>query len=212
MAATSVLNQIAYFQDRRDEVPNQLLAKELAAKKNKKGVAEIADNLWSDNANIQSDCLKVLYEVGYLSPALIADYVDDFLKLLEHKNNRLVWGAMIALSTIADLRPDEIYKQLSVVRTAMESGTVITMDNGVKVLALVAASGEARSKKVFPYLLTHLATCRSKEIPQHSEKTLPAVNAKNKAEFITVLEKRMKELPPSQLARVKKVIREAEKR
>ena len=132
MAATSVLNQIAYFQDRRDEVPNQLLAKELAAKKNKKGVAEIADNLWSDNANIQSDCLKVLYEVGYLSPALIADYVDDFLKLLEHKNNRLVWGAMIALSTIADLRPDEIYKQLSVVRTAMESGTVITMDNGVK--------------------------------------------------------------------------------
>ncbi|MBI5290319.1 MAG: hypothetical protein HY872_00390 [Chloroflexi bacterium] len=89
----TVLNRIAYFQNRRDEVPNQELAGELAATKNKKGIKEIAVNLWSDNRNVQSNCLKVLYEIGYLEPALIADYADDFLRLLQNRNNRLVWGS-----------------------------------------------------------------------------------------------------------------------
>ncbi|MCI0618234.1 hypothetical protein L0244_35095, partial [bacterium] len=97
----SVLNKIAYFQNRRDEVPNQMLARELAEKKNKKGIREIAENLWSENQNVQSDCLKVLYEIGFLNPNLIAEYAGDFLKLLKSKNNRMVWGSMIALSTIA---------------------------------------------------------------------------------------------------------------
>ena len=60
----------ADYQDRRDEVPNQELAKELAAKKDRKGIREIADNLWNKNAQIQSDCLKVLYERRRLSKTL----------------------------------------------------------------------------------------------------------------------------------------------
>src|SRR5262245_29090595 len=131
----SVLHQIAHFQNRRDEVPNQELAKALVKNKDRKGIREIADNLWSDNAQVQSDCLKVLYEVGYLDPALIADYVGDFLKLLDSKNNRLVWGGMIALSTIAALKAAEIFAQCEAVQQAMERGSVITVDNGVKTLA-----------------------------------------------------------------------------
>ena len=104
----SALQRIAYFQDRRDEVPNQELAKELAAKKDRKGIQEIAANLWNENSQIQSDCLKVLYEIGYLQPKLVAPYTGDFLKLLHSRNNRLVWGAMIALSTVADLQADAI--------------------------------------------------------------------------------------------------------
>ena len=50
----SALQRIAYYQNRRDEVPNQELAKELAAKKDRKGIREIAANLWSKNQNVQS--------------------------------------------------------------------------------------------------------------------------------------------------------------
>ena len=108
----SALNKIAYFQNRRDEVPNQALARELAETKNKKGIQEIAENLEHKNPSVQSDCLKVLYEIGYLDPGLIADYVDEFLKLLKSKNNRMVWGSMIALATIAELKPGEIWKHV----------------------------------------------------------------------------------------------------
>jgi hypothetical protein len=74
----SVLDRIAFFQNRLDEVPNQQLAKELAETENRVDIKEIATNLQSKNQNVQSDCLKVLYEIGYLKPDLIADYTSDF--------------------------------------------------------------------------------------------------------------------------------------
>lgn len=105
----SVLNKLAHFQNRRDEAPNQALARELAEKKDRAGVREIARNLWNENRDVQSDCLKVLYEVGSLDPRLIAAYAGDFLKLLKSRNNRLVWGSMTALAAIAEIKAAEIY-------------------------------------------------------------------------------------------------------
>lgn len=208
----SILNNIAYFQNRRDEVPNQELARELAEFKNEAGIKEIAENLWHKNQNVQSDCLKVLYEIGYIDPELIAAYAGDFLKLLRHKNNRLVWGSMIALSTIAELKADELYPHVEEIKQVMALGSVITIDAGVKALAGIASKNDEYNRAIFPYLVHHLQTCRSKEIPQHAEKTLVAVNETNKEEFIAALEGRMVEMTPPQAARVKKVIKEAQKR
>jgi hypothetical protein len=207
----SVINRIAYLQNRRDEVPNQELARDLAEKKDREGIREITENLWNKDKNIQADCVKVLYEIGYIDPSLIADYAEDFLKLLRSRNNRLVWGGMIALSTVAELRADLIHAHLDEILKAMNSGSVITVDNAVKALAL-AASKDAYRESIFPHLLEHLRACRPKDVPQHSEKSLPAVDASNKGDFIAVLEKRMEDLSGSQITRVKKVIKAAASR
>jgi hypothetical protein len=206
-----VLNRIAHLQNRRDEVPNQELARELAEQKDRAGIRETAENLWNKDRNIQADCIKVLYEIGYIDPSLIADYAEDFLKLLRSRNNRLVWGGMIALSTVAELRADFIYAHLDEILNAMHAGSVITVDNAVKALALVA-SDEAYRPDIFPQVLEHLRTCRPKDVPQHSEKSLPAVDTNNKKDFIAVLEKRLEDLSGSQVTRVRKVIKTAEKR
>ncbi len=208
----SILKRIAYFQNRRDEVPNQELAHDLAAQKDKTGIREIAENLWSKDKNIQADCIKVLYEVGYIDPALIADYAEDLIRLLKNKNNRLVWGGMIALGTVAEIKADIVFEHLTEIQKAMDTGSVITMDNGVLALARAASKNERYNKSIFPYLLDHLKTCRPKDVAQHSEKTLPAVNSSNKKQFINTLEKRAEDLSGSGLARVKKVIKEADRR
>lgn len=207
-----VLNQIAFFQNRRDEAPNQELARELTQANDIEGIREIAENLRNKNPNVQSDCIKVLYEIGCIEPALIAGYVNDFLGLLGSKNNRLVWGAMIALSTIAGLKSAEISARLGEIMRAMEGGSVITIDNGVKILTAVALGSAESAQTVLPYLFNHLATCRAKDIPQHAEKILEAVSADSKQAFIVILQNRMEELSAPQAARVRKVIRAAEKR
>jgi hypothetical protein len=208
----SALERIAHFQDRRDEVPNQELARDLAARKDRAGIREIAENLWNKDKGIQADCVKVLYEVGYLSPQLVAPYAEEFLKLLNSKNNRLVWGGMIALATVAEMKADVVFSHQEEIKHAMQEGSVITIDNGVLALARAASKSDKFGKPIFPYLLNHLKNCRPKDVPQHSEKVLVAVNASNQAAFVAVLKKRQADLSDAGLARVKKVIRQAEAR
>jgi hypothetical protein len=207
----SVLNKIAFLQNRRDELPNRELAQALAQSRSQADIHEIAENLLNNEPAVQGDCLKVLYELGYLAPELIADYLDVFLKLLKHRNNRMVWGGMIALSTIADLKAAEIFPHVDEIIQIMNKGSVITMDNGIKALALVASQKDEYRKVIFPYLLDHLKTCRPKEVPQHAEKSLTAVTAWNKSEFIQALEMRLEDMSASQAARLKKIIKSAEK-
>ena len=201
----SVLEKIAYLQNRRDEVPNQELAKELVHERNAEGIKEIAGNLFNKNEDIQSDCIKVLYEAGYMEPEMIADYAGDFLRLLRSRNNRLVWGAMLALSTITGIKADEIYVNLDVILKILKDGSIIAVDNAVKVLAAIAAQKDEYNKEIFPFLLEHLSKCRPKEVGQHAESTFPAVNDENRDEFIKVLEKREDSLTSAQLARIKKL-------
>src|SRR5262245_41497221 len=118
----TVIDRIAHFQHRRDEVPNQELAWDLAARRDRAGIREIAGHLWDKDKNVQADCIKVLYEVGAIDPALIANYTEDFLKLLKSRNNRLVWGGMTALSAVADLKADVILAHLSEIQKAMDHG------------------------------------------------------------------------------------------
>ena len=205
----SILDRLAFYQDRRDEVPNQELAKELARTGNRQGISEIAENLSNKNANVRADCLKVLYELGYIRPELIAEHAESFLALLHDRNNRLVWGAMIALSTIAELKSAAIGRHADEIKKVMEKGSVITVDNGVKTLAVVASKEAGLRKNLLSFLFGHLKDCRPKDVPQHSEKTLVAVDRQSRAEFVRILNGRLPELSPSQGKRVKKVISSA---
>jgi len=206
----TALEKIAYFRKRRDEVPNQELARELAQTKDHKGIREIADNLWHKNKSVRSDCLKVLYEIGYTNPELIEGYVDDFLKLLTDKENRMIWGAMIGLANIAELRPKEIGKQIDAVTTAIEKGTLITFVWGIKTVARISAADKSLKKKLFPFLMDQLNQCMARDLPLHAESILCAVDKNNKKEFIAVLESRQNKLTPPQLKRLKKAIKAAE--
>ena len=216
LGPVSILNRLAHFQNRRDEEPNLVLAKELAAARDTAGIRELAENLENANAELQSDCIKVLYEIGASEPRLIAGYAGDFLKLLGSKNNRLVWGGMTALAAalapdavagVAEVSTAELFKSWQTIRDALETGSVITADQGILALARIAASDAARRTAIFPYLLKHLATCRPKDVPQRAEKIAAAVDAGNRAAFVAALEKRLPELSAAQAARVKKLIK-----
>ncbi len=205
----SVLNRIAAAQGRRDEAPNQALARELAEREDREGIYELVANLHHADPNVRSDCLKTLYEVGYLKPELIADYADEFVRLLRDRNNRMIWGAMLALATIAPLRAGELYPQRQRIEQAMAEGSVITVDSGVKVLTALAAADDAYRADLLPYLFHHLQTCRPKDVPQHAEAIVPAVDAAHANAFVAILERRQPNMSAGQTARVRRVIAKA---
>jgi hypothetical protein len=205
----SVLSRLASAQGQRSDLPNQALARELAAGKDKKAIREVAQNLQNKDRNIQSDCLKVLYEIGYLEPGLIAAYAGDFLKLLGSRNNRLVWGGLIALSTIASQTADELFPHWRDIQTVMDKGTVITVDAGVKTLAQVAAQTDAYRIEILPFLLEHLRTCRPQSVAQHAEAIAVAVDVAAREAFVEVLTRRLEDLTVAAANRVRRVIAKA---
>lgn len=207
----SVLDRLASRLGERGDEPNRTLARELAAAGGDEEVAELAAGLESGDRALQSDCIKTLYEIGYIRPERIAGYADIFLRLLKSRDNRLVWGAMIALSTVARLVADTILKKIDWIFEAMQSGSVITVDNGIRVLAAVAAYDRDNGAKIPEYLMNHLKTCRASEVPQHAESSLTAINGKNKADFAAVLISREEDLSPAQLKRIKKLYKTLDK-
>lgn len=207
---SAILNRLAYLQTRRDRTPNLDLARDLVARDDQAGIREIAANMWNENKNIHWDCIHVMYEIGKIEPKLIEPYAQDFIKLLKSRHNNMVWGAMTALAEVAKVQPDLIFKHLDEIKKAKESGSVITIDTSISALAYTAAANENYNQSIFPYLLSHLATCRPKEVPQHAERILPAVNESNKTQFVKTLNKRNADLSGAAFTRLGRIIRLAE--
>lgn len=206
----TVLERISFYQGRRDEVPNQELARHLAETADHDGIREIAAGLSHRNSSVRSDCLKVLYEISYIDPALIEEYTPEFLGLLRSKNNRMVWGAMIALAAVSARKAAEVWQRIDDVLRAVHSGTVITVVWGVRVLAAVASANAEYRERLFPVLLEQLRTCIPRDVPTHAESALPAIDDGNRQQFAALLHSRESEMSASQLARLRKVLRRVE--
>ncbi|WP_125605141.1 hypothetical protein [Lapidilactobacillus bayanensis] len=201
----SRIEQLASQQGAKGQQLNIDLAEDLVASHDLAGIQEIVAGLTAKQ-KIANDCIKVLYEVGARQPELIADNVQVFLNGLTSKNNRLVWGSMTALAEIVNLRTAEIFAQVDLITAVLETGSVIAIDNAVTVLAELCAANSDDAVKLWPILLTHLTTCRSKEVPQHAERTLPAVTPANQPEFVATLQQRWSELTAAQQKRVRKML------
>lgn len=207
----SIIPKLATSLNRRDEVPNQELAAEIVNRGNTKAVDELVDNLASKNKGIRHDCIKVLYEVGYNSPKLIADHTKTFIFLLDSKDNRMQWGAMIALGCIVREKPDAIFAALPKIIDAADKGSVITRDHCVNIL-ISLSSTETHGEEAIALLLEQMTGCPTNQLPMYAENAVPVINGSNKDRFVKVLASRLDEIEKeSKRNRVEKVIKKLQK-
>ncbi len=202
-----MLEKTAYLLGRNDEEPNIDLAKLLSETGDIEGIREIVEGLKNKKVQVANDCIKVLYEIGERDPELIAEYVSEFIMLLKSKNNRLVWGSMVALTQITPLKPNEVFSKFEDILSAYKNGSVITVDNAITVFAELCRADKKYEIVVFRHIIEHLKTCRPKEVAQHSERASICVNEGNSKEFIDVLLLRKESLTEAQNKRVDKLIK-----
>lgn len=207
----SIINKLASSLNRRDEVPNQELAQQVALAKDKGAVKELVENLSHKNKDIQSDCIKVLYEIGETDPALIAPYVKEFVCLLEHKNNRLQWGAMTALDSITLEVSKDVYASLSKIVLAADKGSVITKDHAVSIL-IKLCSLKQYAGNAFVLLNEQLLGSPANQLPAYAEKAIPVITEQNRKQFLQTLTLRLDDIEKdTKRKRVEKVIKKLAK-
>jgi hypothetical protein len=204
----SVLEKLATTLNRRDEVPNQELARRIVRERDAVAVQELIENLSHKHKGIQGDCIKVLYEIGAANPDLIAKYYREFGELLESKHKRLVWGAMTALDTIAATEPKAIYGMLStILKVADNSGSVIARDHAVGILVKLGMLKPYKPDCV-ALLIEQMLSCPNNQFPMYVEMSLPVIDAGNRERFQQVIETRMRKLDKeSQKKRVARVLK-----
>lgn len=203
----TIIDKLATSLNRKDEGPNQELAKHIANRDDKSAVKELVQNLYNSDKNIQSDCIKVLYEIGELKPSLVAEYSKEFLALLEHRNNRLVWGAMTALDAITLENPEAIYSTLAKIVDFADKGSVITRDHAVNIL-IKLCSVKQYADHAFALLIEQLNSCPTNQLPMYAEKAFSIVSDKNKALFIETLFSRLDDIEKdTKRKRVEKLIK-----
>ena len=203
----SALAQLATSLGRVDELPNIALAESIAAEKNISAIRELVDVLNGKDKALKSDALKVLYEVGYRAPELIAPFIAQFKNLLANPDNRLVWGAMCAIDGIATIKPDAVFMILPQIMAAVDRGTVITRDHAVKTLAKLAAQ-ERFARTALPLLLEQLRTATVNQFPMYAELVAAIVFPQDVNHMREILEARLPELPnEAKKKRVEKALR-----
>lgn len=202
----SVISKLASSLNRRDEIPNQELAKHIVEKKDKVGVRELVTNLSNKSKDIQNDCIKVLYEIGEQRPTLIAEYAKDFIALLDHKSNRLQWGAMTAINTITLQNPAVVYSALPKIIAAADNGSVITKDYAVNIL-IKLCSLKGYSNNAFSLLSQQLLSSPTNQLPMYAERAISIINDENKTQFIKILTARLPDIEKDpKRKRVEKII------
>ncbi|MEZ4776481.1 MAG: hypothetical protein R3D00_25115 [Bacteroidia bacterium] len=207
----SITDRLSSSLGRKDEVPNQELAQEIAENEDLAAIKELVENLHHKDKSIQSNCIKVLYEIGEKKPVLIAPFADDLITLLDSKNNRLQWGAMTALDAIAAESPKAVYEALPKIIAVADKGSVITNDHCVGILIKLCAV-KTYEADAFSLLIERLIKSPTNQLPMYAERALPIVNANNKSRFIDTLSGRLGEIEKdAKRVRVEKVIKRVEK-
>ena len=187
------------------------MSKEIVETENSSAIKELVDNLDNKDKKIQADCIKTLYEIAYIKPDLIADYYTEFLGLLSNKNNRLVWGGMIALMTITELKNKELFASIDLISDTVNKGSVITIDCGVGIYAKLNKYSDY-SDKVEHLLIDQLWKCPIKQLSQYMEKSTISITERNKEIYQKIINERKTECErDSQVKRLDKVLKQIEK-
>ena len=185
----SVLDRLAGALERNDERPNVALAEDLAASGDETAIAELVAALAAGPVAVQNDALKVLYEIGARRPALIAPHLGAFLRLLDSRNNRNVWGALKAIETVAPLKPGEILARLDLVLAAADRSSVIARDAANGILVAVAAAGHRVT--ALPILLARLAGAAPNQFPTYAEQIGAVIDPPHTPQLVEVVQQRL---------------------
>ena len=203
----SVLDRLASALGRRDEEPNVALARELAAREDRAGIAMLADALANGPRPVRNDAIKALYELGALRPDLLRPHADALFAALD-ADNRLVWGAMTGLDSLAASYPELIAAHLPAILAAAECGSVIAKDKAVSMLATLASRPGPAASDAWEQLLAILRDAPVNQAAMYAEAALRAAPMREPAALAAVVRARLAGIAaPAKRARLEKVLR-----
>lgn len=200
-----IKQKLASALGRRDEQPNLELGQAIAKSGDISAVSALVILL--NDQGVASDAIKALYECGYQAPALLVPHVETFVKLLDHKNNRMVWGSMTAISCIAQRNPDSVWPYWERILGALQHGSVITRDMAVVTLTCLAASSPSKAGLLSKPFMDAIFASQPKDVAKLALQILPVLQGEALEKTKVHLTKRLPELATSSQKKLERLLK-----
>ena len=191
----SIISQLASSTDHNNQIANIELAKSLCQTKDHTAIACLVDILQSGSKSQMKDAIKVLYEVGARRPELIMPYTDVFFDRLDSRDNRIVWGALMALAKISKVSPERVADRLRVILDAADKGSVIAKDQAIEILVSVKSMPD-HAQAAGSALFERLRKAAIMQLPKYCEQVAASLLPGEEKEFLSVLDMRLQDHMP----------------
>lgn len=202
----SIVSRLSYSQNRKDQGPNKVLAQDIIDRADQDGILQLFALLASKETHkeLRKDASLTIAWVAERAPYLIERYAAELVSFLHDTTNRVIWGSMMALCAIAELKKPFLFENLSVIIDAMDAGTVVTRDHGYRILVTLYQD-EHYAPDVILLIKEQLLLAPSNQLGQYAERMLPVIQPAHKPLLISTLETRREDVKnPHHLKRLNK--------
>ncbi|MEP4535315.1 MAG: hypothetical protein ABJ004_19625 [Cyclobacteriaceae bacterium] len=190
----AIIDRLSSSQGLRTQDANKALASEILISQNFEAIDELKNLLTNPpDQKVLFDVLKTLETIGEANPKMIGHLFEEFIPILSHKKNMVVWIAMSALSHITVFHPQRTFELLGTILQIMDKGSVITRDKGF--VMLVALYNEAAYRPdVKALIVEQLLKAPDNQFGQYVEKWMKVISAEDVPALIDTLEQRLPDL------------------
>ncbi len=153
---------------RKDFQPNVELAIELVDTWDEAAVQQVFELVENGSKRQAHDAIQVAFEIAQREPELIQPHLDTLIDLLRSRDNRLLWGALYALSGLVAIDAKRLYAHLDQILDGAARASVIGRDKTLVILVGLMRT-KRYTKRITPLLLAHVQAAAINQFPTYAE-------------------------------------------
>lgn len=208
-----VLGRLAVAMNRHDDMPNQELAANIVFHLDYEAVSILVGAIERGDDVHASDAARVLCEVGNRDEELLHGVQDRLVALCQDGPSSMLPFALYALSPLAERVGEQLWDMRDLLWSVLQDGAEqaeMARAAAVRLLSALCASGPDYARTLAGGLVDLLGKCLPKDVALYAESVLPALGAAHSHRAKPVLDRRMKELTPAEVARLRRAVRLAQ--
>ncbi|HEY1099089.1 MAG TPA: hypothetical protein VGF99_09170, partial [Myxococcota bacterium] len=208
-----LLGRLAVSVGRYDEMPNLELAADIVFADDADAVSCLITVIERHDDLHASDASRVIAEVGTRAPELLLAHADRLVEMIDAGNNEMRPFTMLALSPVASKYAEQLWPSRDLFWAALADLTTpadLAASGAVKLLAAMCAASPDYARTLAGGLVDLLGKCMPKDVAFFAESVLPALGSAHSHRAKPVLDRRLKELTPAEVARLRRAQRAAQ--
>jgi hypothetical protein len=207
------LSRLAISVGRSDEMPNLELAADIVFADDADAVSILIAVIERHDDVHAPDAARVVAEVGTRAPELVLGHAERLIEMIDATRREMLPFTMLALSPVASKHAEALWSSRDLFWQALADLTQpaeLAQAGAVRLLASLCAAGPDYARTLAGGLVDLLGKCMPRDVAFFAESVLPALGAAHSHRAKPVLDRRLKELTPAEVARLRRAQRAAQ--